>query len=625
MKKFTFILIMMLGFLGFTMAQTIENFETSIQMNLMEAGPNGSLTVVPNPDTAGNHSVNVVKFVRGKGQPWGGFWGVVTTKVDLTTNKFVHVKVWKPRISPVKIKIEKGSGATLEIASMYPQTDTNKWQELVFNFSSISGTYDGFNLMPDFQDPLVLTGDITIYFDDLTVNNDSTIGSPALQVVDDFESIPLNRMNDQGTFTLIPNPYQTGINLSAYVLDFLRLKDAVSWTGFWSKITDSVDVTTNKYVHVKLWKPRLSVVKFKLEGGTAGTLEIPSMNAQTKTDAWEDFVFDFSSKTGSYPIIALIPDNRDSLAADNHIYIDDIIVNNDSTPAAPTTRIVNVDMRGFLDSIGQRIFLSGNLNMNYGNWATPGDKPACEMFDANGDSIYSIELVVPDGNYEIKFFKGTGWSKEDPAGNRKLAIVGNLNITYKWGVKAANLTLNVDMHGSGLTVGQPVYFAGNFGGDYGSWNEPGTNMMNKLTDADGDSIYTAVLHLGVIGTYDFKFFAGPTWAGGEWAGDPNRTLVVAGDMTANYIWGSLGQVAVRQNPLAGKILMYPNPVRNELNINSTVDVSRILITNTLGKIVGNITYTDNQTINTSNLSRGMYFVTFIGRDGNKVTQKLIKN
>jgi hypothetical protein len=229
----------------------------------------------------------------------------------------------------------------------------------------------------------------------------------------------LGGANDLSTFTLIPNPDKTGINKSDYVMKFHRDMDGVPWGGFWSALPAPADVTTNKYVHVKVWKPRISPIKFKLEGGAAGNLEAPSIFPQTKTNAWEDIVFDFSSKTGTYPIMAFMPDFNDpvNLTGDIDIYFDDIIINN-----IPT------------------------------------------------------------------------------------AFVGR-----------------------------------------------------------------------------------------------------------------------RENTVANKIQIYPNPVGNELNFVATTDVNRILITNTLGQVVANMAYNGNKTINTSNFRKGMYFVTFINTDGTKVTQKLIKD
>jgi len=532
MRKFTFVLIMMLGFVSLGIAQTIENFE-SIKMNAMAFGTTGMMTVVPNPDLVGNPSFNCVKFLRpGKtngGEAYSGFWSPVPVAVDVTVNKYVHVKVWKSRISPIKFKLEGGAAGNLEIPSKNPQTKVNEWEDIVFDFSEKTGTYPIVSLMPDFEDPLVQASDLTIYFDDIYVNNDPAAGSVAVQIIENYEHIPLNYMlretvpvTDNSTMTILPNPDKSGLNISDYVIKFLRDKDGLPWGGFWSKVSDyssAVDVTTNKYVHVKVWKPRISEVKFKLEGGTAGNLEIASMYPQTKINAWEDIVFDFSSKTGTYPIISLMPDVIDpfGLPDDIVIYFDDILVNNNPNPSVSLT--LNVDMTGAGLVTGDKVYVAGG----FPDWVKPGDPGTIEMTDANNDKIYTVSLVVPAGTKEFKFFKNAGWG------------------------------------------------------------------------------------------------------GGEWEGNPNRSLPVTSDAIANYIWGSNGQVSVRDNKLAGKIQMYPNPVRGELTINSTTALSKIIITNTLGKVVDNSTYTDNKTINTSNLSSGIYFVTFIGKDGSKVTQKLIKN
>ena len=102
---------MLLTMVGFSRAQLVSDFEV-IKMNLMLGGGTdpSSMTVVPNPDPTGINTSNwVVKFVRDKdGVPWGGFWSTLPVPVDVTVNKYVHVKVWKPRISPLHFKLEGG-------------------------------------------------------------------------------------------------------------------------------------------------------------------------------------------------------------------------------------------------------------------------------------------------------------------------------------------------------------------------------------------------------------------------------------------------------------------------------------------------------------------------------------
>ena len=548
MKKFTLLFVMCLAYSGITWAQQkITNYEP-IPMNIMIKDPAtdfSSVTVVPNPDKTGiNTSGYVCKLHRSMvGQPWCGFWGKITNvqdSLDLKANRYVHYKVWKPVVSVVKFKGEGSpDSGTHELESMNPQTKTNEWEDIVFDFWQ-DGTYDPgkypiIAVMPDFQEPSGrLTSDIDIYFDDIYANNDPTPGSAPVQMVEDYEPIPMNIMikdpaTDLSSVTVIPNPDKSGINTSDYVCKLHRSMVGQPWCGFWGKISDSqdsLDMKTYRYVHYKVWKPVSSIVKFKGEGSPdGGTHELTSINTQTATNKWVDMVFDFWQNgdidKGRYPIIAVMPDFQEPvgrLTSDIDIYFDDIYASNDSTALVALT--LNVNMKGAGLKKDEKVYVAGS----FPGWIEPGKDPAFEMVDGNADSVYSISLVVPEGQKEFKFFKGTGWN------------------------------------------------------------------------------------------------------GGEWNGGDNRKLDVAGDTIASYKWGQLELVSTRENPLAGKIQMYPNPVRDVLTVNSTADIRKVVITNTVGKVVGNFTYNSSQTtINTGNLSSGMYFVTFIGKDGNKVTQKLIKD
>jgi hypothetical protein len=340
MKKTLLAFAIVLAVVSFAKAQVVTDFEV-IKMNLMLGGVEdlSSMTVVPNPDPTGiNTSSWVVKYVRDKdGVPWGGFWSALPLPVDVTVNKYAHVKVWKPRISPIKFKIEGGAAGNLETFSISPQATTGAWEDIVFDFTSKTGPYPTISFMPDFEDPLTLTDDIVIYFDDIMFNNDPTPNSAVVDMVEDYEIIPLNLMLgdplvDSSKMTLVPNPDPTGLNTSNWVVQYLRDKDGVPWGGFWSPT--GVDVTSNQYMHVKVWKPRISPIKFKIEGGAAGNLETLSNGPQNTTDAWEDMVFDFTSKTGAYPTISFMPDFEDplTLTADMIMYFDDIILNNDPNP-----------------------------------------------------------------------------------------------------------------------------------------------------------------------------------------------------------------------------------------------------------------------------------------------------
>lgn len=547
MRKFTFALIMMLGFASMGIAQhrSIETAE-SIKMNLFDCGTGGSVSVVANPDATGaNTSLYVAKMVIGitGRQPWAGWYATIPTAIDMTANKYIHVKVWKPRISPTCFKVEKSGGDSGDTFPITESAETGKWVEVVFDYTSkadVSGEYVKIVLVPDFEKPYTGTSDVTLYFDDIYVNNDPAVGSTPVVTIENFETtemnIMLNGADDLSAFSKIPNPDKSGINLSDNVIKLHRDKDGAPHDGFWGHVLPKLDITGNKYVHVKVWKPRISELKFKLEGGPGvpATSERVSAAPQLKTNAWEDIVWDFTDMAdGEYPIIAFLPDFESpvTLTEDIDLYFDDIRVNNNPQPLKNLSQIFQVDMNGAGLVEGDKVYMVGAVGGKYGIWETPGSNPACEMSDPDGDGIYTIDMQLPDGVIAFKFFK--------------------------------------------TTAAKPATW------DYG---DPFTG---------GDRTYNVYENSNVI-----------------------------------YTWGSGGfEVGVKEKPLAGKVNIYPNPVRNELTVNSTSDLRSATITSMVGKVVAKYAFNNSgvNTINTSNLSSGMYFVTFVGKDGNKVTQKLIKD
>ena len=509
MKKFTFIMAISLFFSAFATSQVLEDFE-HIHLNWFAAGEHGYMHVVPNPDPVGNTSNYVVEFRRGHdGDPWAGFWSRLPEPLDLTQYKYVYVDVWKPVISPVVFKLEPDDAPDVEVESMFPQTKTNEWETLVFDFSDQDGLFEVITFFPDFPEELEHEEDIMIYFDNIRVGGPPTepqegtflawnIGSSATTasfrdeyysvwistsgtdaedftmvfdetlptdvpnwvyqpreidiseyageeihvafrhhestdkdrvvlfdvkiyevtqddkatetilfsedftdgighgdgfdwlpdgwlaidldgdghnwffnefegdgymlsrswiggddggpltpdnwlitpsvalsgskslrddgyVVEDFEFIHMNIMlgneEDNSNFRIVPNPDPDDVNSSHHVVRFHRSQHGVPWGGFWAPLAHHVDMSQHKYVYVDVWKPRISPIRFKVEGGPGGTFEHESMEPQTLTEQWETMVFYFPEADGEYPIIAFMPDFEDPLTLDEDIVI----------------------------------------------------------------------------------------------------------------------------------------------------------------------------------------------------------------------------------------------------------------------------------------------------------------
>ncbi len=641
MKKLllSFVLLAALGL--WTNAQTIENFE-SVKMNAFDAGTNGMVAMVANPDTAGNPTGYVGKMIRGfDGQPWAGWYGTMDVPVDITANPYIHIKVWKPRISPVVFKVEGGAGNSNDVFPINPQTKIGEWEELVFDMSATpaSGEYVKIVLIPDFEDPLTLTEDITLYFDEIYANNDPTVGSAPVQIMENYENIPLNYLlggeEDLSAMAKIPNPDVSGVNLSDNVIEFMRDKDGVPWGGFWSNLPTEIDVTDNKYVHVKVWKPRISPIRFKIEGGEAGTIEVESMYPQTMVNAWEDIVFDFSEKTGTYPIIAFLPDFEDplTLTEDIVIYFDDFILNNDPNPIMPPTQKINVDMTESGMTDGEPVWIAGALGGIHGTWDEPGTNTNNEMLDTDGDGIYSITLALPEGLVAFKFFWGMGWDNGDPApgGDRTLTLENTMDVLYKWGVDGivsneptihwiVNMTYQIE-EGNFIEGTDFIDVAGTFN----DW-PPDPNMDYALSDM-GDGLYDiTVTGFEVDEMIEYKFRINGDWATSEFPdGGPNRTHTVSAGVNEITVWYDDKYSGIN-DPEQNIYKIYPNPVNDKLFISNMKDVSKVEVYDVAGKLVKSFDYTnavDQTQINLSGLNSGMYILT-IYAGGSSNSTKLLK-
>jgi uncharacterized surface protein with fasciclin (FAS1) repeats len=126
-----------------------------------------------------------------------------------------------------------------------------------------------------------------------------------------------------------------------------------------------------------------------------------------------------------------------------------------------------------------------------------------------------------------------------------------------------------------------------------------------------DYIYTITLDVEE-GEVQYKYFStviDTGWAGGEWAGDPNRVIDVEGDMVQNDVFGEQ-PVSVVENELAEQgINLFPNPVRNTLFVENSELINDLRIFDLTGRMVFSQVVNDNTTsINVSMFKTGVYIM-----------------
>ncbi len=133
-------------------------------------------------------------------------------------------------------------------------------------------------------------------------------------------------------------------------------------------------------------------------------------------------------------------------------------------------------------------------------------------------------------------------------------------------------------------------------------------------DPDPDQlIYTATVDVPE-GVAEYKYFSnafGDGWAGGEWEGDPNREILVEGDMVVNDIWGDIPNSiveVVEENIFS----VYPNPASTVLNIRTNSQIQNVAVYDITGRIVLQQT---EDVVNVSGLRNGLYIIQVNTTDG----------
>ena len=208
-----------------------------------------------------------------------------------------------------------------------------------------------------------------------------------------------------------------------------------------------------------------------------------------------------------------------------------------------------VDMRQ--QTIGPNgVHVAGDFQAAAG-FASDWDPSSTALSDSDGDSIYTLSVQVPTGNYEYKFINGNSFTDDENLwsqpcqsnGNRSLALTSDSILTAVCYASCSpcviqppsstfNLTFQLDMRQQTISP-NGVHVAGDFqvaAGFAGNWDPSATT----LSDPDGDSIYTLSVQIPA-GNYEYKFINGNAWGEDEnmWSepcqSNGNRSLTLTSD------------------------------------------------------------------------------------------------
>jgi PKD repeat protein len=215
----------------------------------------------------------------------------------------------------------------------------------------------------------------------------------------DWNNYPISQ-----TFMLVDNPDPNGINTSNTVMKFLRrgLDDGgESHAGFIAY--ETLNVIDYDYLHVMVWKPRVSPLKVTCHDDYNYTYHAFNQNQQKHTHCWEDIVFDLSDFDYETFLFDFMPDYEEPLTANelSEMYFDNFRLSNDSTPfvisissfmAEETSICANASIAFIPDT--------ANVNVDSVLWSFPGGTPASSI------ELFPTIEYVQAGNFDVTL---TAW------------------------------------------------------------------------------------------------------------------------------------------------------------------------------------------------------------------------
>lgn len=227
--------------------------------------------------------------------------------------------------------------------------------------------------------------------------------------------------------------------------------------------------------------------------------------------------------------------------------------------------------------------------------------------------------------------------------NYNLATVVLLLICTVFTTYGQDMSFSLDLNNTIYPeAGKQVSIGSN---SLGAWD---TDLV-ILTDPDGDGIYRGLYKGFPTGAFLFRVYQNTLGATGNWGGDWITSAASTDDCKEQTDGGSNYSYDITQNTSVdlsfkleecytvseGIILsnksynlidfsVYPNPAEDFLTIKTDKKVRSIAIYNLLGsKVLENRSYNEEEKINVSSLSPGMYAV-IVESEGTKSTVKFVK-
>jgi len=214
---------------------------------------------------------------------------------------------------------------------------------------------------------------------------------------------------------IVANPAPGGLNTSSQVMRFTALQAGQPWAGCESQ--HGADIGTfsfsqaNCTIRMLVYKPVTSNVGVKFARADSGA-EPEILVANTQVGQWEELVFDFSSRIGTYggtnvDQIIFFPDFNLAGRTGNHtIYIDNVRFGPAIQPDGPATPAPTPNHSQVIS-----LFSGAYTNVPVSTWSAPWDQADVSTYLIGADEIkYYSNMVYAGIEFTSPTINATGMS-----------------------------------------------------------------------------------------------------------------------------------------------------------------------------------------------------------------------
>ncbi len=525
----------------------------------------------------------------------------IANQIDINNMLFLHLDIWTPNMTTFRVKLVDfgpggafGGGDDSEHEIIVNPT-LNGWNNLNIPLSSFTGLVNKSNIAQIIISGIP-AGEGIVYVDNLLFHNVATSTPQAPTVAATTPTRPAQNVISMfsNAYTNVPvDTWQT--SWSAGVVSDVQIDgndtkkyENVNFVGI-ETVANQINASSMLFFHMDIWTPNMTTFRIKLVdfgpdgafgGGNDTEHELTFAPPQAGWVSYEIPMSDFTGLTNRQNIAQLIisgtPVGQGTVFVDN-VYFHNVAVVDPNTPAEPAPTA----------DVSEPIVLSLFAD-NYGNepidtWRTDWSAANFSDVEIAGNAVkkytaldfVGIEAVTNtiDAS-QMNYFHISAWTPNMTAFRIKLVDFG------------ANASF-----GGGDDVEHELSFTPN----QSEWN----NYVIPMSDFVGLTTRSNIAQIILSGN--------PTGQG---------------ILFIDNVFFSAIPLAVN-NPEQERLAIYPNPVRDVLQIDTTARIEKMEVYNSLGQLVFENAGGSLTQINTSAWAVGTYIAKIQIAD-KTITRKIVK-